>query len=114
MSIFAAVYLDEDVNPLIAELLRSHGFDAVTTRDLKLLGTSDAEQLAKAVSLKRCLLTHNRIDFEALHKSYIEMGRAHCGIMLAVRRPVYQVTSNVALLLNSLTVDEIENQLLYV
>lgn len=114
MSIFAAIYLDEDVNPLIAELLRAQGFDAVTTISEQMLHATDEQQLVKAVSLKRCLLTHNRLDFEQLHLQYIETQRPHFGIMLAVRRPVYQVAANVATILNSLTADEIENQLLYV
>jgi hypothetical protein len=32
-NLFIRLYLDEDVNVLIAELLRARGFDAITARD---------------------------------------------------------------------------------
>lgn len=31
--VFIRLYLDEDVNVLIADLLKARGFDALTTRD---------------------------------------------------------------------------------
>ena len=47
--IFICLYLDEDVNVLVADLLRSRGFDAITARDAGQLQTNDAEQFAYAV-----------------------------------------------------------------
>lgn len=44
-SLFIRLYLDEDVSILIAQLLRPHGFEVLTTRDAKNLGRSDAAQL---------------------------------------------------------------------
>jgi len=35
------LYLDEDVDPLLARVLRDRGFDCVSTRDAKNLGSSD-------------------------------------------------------------------------
>ena len=32
-SVFISLYLDEDVNVLVADLLRARGFDAITARD---------------------------------------------------------------------------------
>ncbi|MGH2412514.1 MAG: DUF5615 family PIN-like protein [Microcystaceae cyanobacterium] len=55
-SLFICVYLDEDVNVLVADLLKAKGFDAVTARDVGQLKASDAEQLAYAVrQAKTCL-----------------------------------------------------------
>lgn len=34
-------YLDENVNPMVSEQLRQHGIDAVTARDLGVLGDAD-------------------------------------------------------------------------
>jgi hypothetical protein len=66
-TIFAKVYVDEDVDVLVAHLLVSRGFDVKTVRELSMLGKSDPEQLEFATSLERCLLTHNCLDFEKLH-----------------------------------------------
>jgi hypothetical protein len=41
-SVFIRLYLDEDVNVLVADLLNARGFDALSARD--------AEQLAYAVT----------------------------------------------------------------
>ena len=42
--IFSNLYLDEDVSVLIAELIRPHGFDVLTTREAHNLGQSDTFQ----------------------------------------------------------------------
>ena len=68
MNLFIELYLDEDVDVLIADLLKAHGFVARTTRDLGQLGNTDAEQFAYAVSQNNAVLTHNRIDFVIMAK----------------------------------------------
>jgi predicted nuclease of predicted toxin-antitoxin system len=67
MSIFAALYTDEDMSALVATLLRSRGLDVTTVPEKATLGKTDSEQLGFATSLGRCMLTHNRVDFERLH-----------------------------------------------
>ena len=71
MTIFARVYVDEDVDILVATLLLARGLEATTARDQGMLGKPDPEQLAFAASLERCILTHNRLDFEKLHTNYL-------------------------------------------
>ena len=83
--LFVEVYLDEDVDVLVANLLRARGFRATTTREADQLGSSDAEQLAYAVAQRLALVTHNRHHFEALARRYSEGGQTHYGIILAVR-----------------------------
>lgn len=82
MSIFASLYLDEDMSALVATLLRSRGLDVTTVSEQSTLGKTDSEQLEFAASLGRCLVTHNRVDFERLHLQFIEEGREHCGIIV--------------------------------
>ncbi len=64
--LFICLYLDEDVNVLVADLLEARGFDVLTVRDARQLRASDEKQLAYAVSQSRTLVTYNRADFEAL------------------------------------------------
>jgi hypothetical protein len=114
VKLFAALYQDEDVSALVATLLRARGIDIAAAREHDMLGKPDDEQLAYATSLERCVLTHNRVDFEMLHTGYVFAGKSHSGIVVATRRSPYEIARRVAVLLDSLTADEIANQLLYV
>lgn len=67
MTVFAALYTDEDMSALVATLLRSRGLDITTVPEQATLGKTDREQLEFATAQGRCLLTHNRVDFERLH-----------------------------------------------
>jgi hypothetical protein len=60
MKLFADIYLDEDVSVLVAVLLRGRGLDAVTAVAEGMLGQDDSAQLARAASMARCVVTHNR------------------------------------------------------
>lgn len=114
MKLFAPLYLDEDVSVLVGDILRARGFDITTAREAKMLGRSDSEQLEKAISLQRCLFTHNRIHFEELHRQSIEGEKKHFGIIIGTRRNGYELARRIATLLDTLTADEIENQMLYI
>jgi predicted nuclease of predicted toxin-antitoxin system len=104
---------DEDMSALVATLLRSRGLDVTTVPEQSTLGKTDSEQLEFAASLGRCLVTHNRVDFERLHLQFIEEGREHCGIIVVPQKTAYEVVQRVSVLVNTLTVDSINNQLLY-
>jgi hypothetical protein len=86
MSIFAQIYTDEDVAGLVTTLLKSRGISATSSPEQRQLGQSDEEQLAFAVAIGHCILTHNRVDFETLHLQYTDSGRSHAGIMIAPRK----------------------------
>ena len=79
-----------------------------------MLGRNDTEQLAKAVSLQRCLFTHNRVHYEGLQRQAVAQQKKHFGIIVGSRRNVYELARRIATLLNTLTADEIESQLFYV
>ena len=113
MSIFASLYTDEDMSVLVATLLRSRGLEVTTVPEQLTLGKTDREQLEFAVSLGRCIVTHNRVDFERLHLQFIEEGRKHCGIIVVPQKNAYEIAQRVGILVNALTVESIKNQLLY-
>jgi predicted nuclease of predicted toxin-antitoxin system len=108
-SLFIRLYLDEDVNILVADLLEARGFDALTARDARQLQASDKEQLAYAVSQRRALVTHNRRDFEELIGAYFNTEQKHCGVFLAVRRSPQEIAQRLLKILNQVSVDEMEN-----
>ncbi|TVQ10994.1 MAG: hypothetical protein EA368_06380 [Leptolyngbya sp. DLM2.Bin27] len=112
--LFICLYLDEDVNVLVADLLEARGFDVLTVRDAKQLRASDENQLAYAVSQSRTLVTHNRADFEALVQSYFESGQMHYGVIFAVRRSPQEIARRLLAILNQVTAEEMQNQVRYI
>lgn len=113
-SLFIHLYLDEDVNVLVADLLRARGFNVITTRDAGQLHANDAAQFAYAVSQARTLVTHNRIDFEELVQSYSDSGQMHYGVIFAVRRSPQEIAQRLLTILNQVTLDEMQNQVRYI
>ncbi|ELS32693.1 MULTISPECIES: DUF5615 family PIN-like protein [Pseudanabaena] len=114
MNIFALIYLDEDVSNLVARLLRSRGIDVQTVQECQMLGKSDPEQLSYAISVNRCILTHNRVDYEKLHLQYINQKVDHSGIIVVPQKIPYEIVARTMVLLDRLTADELENQLFYI
>mgnify|MGYP003621164386 FL=1 len=69
-------YLDENLPVAVAEQLQRRQIDALTVRDLGLLGESDINHLALAHRLGRVLCTHDA-DYLELARA----GEAHSGII---------------------------------
>lgn len=68
-------HLDESVSNAIALGLRRRRIDVTTTPEVGLIGVSDREQIAFAISENRILITHDD-DFIMVHRS----GIIHAGI----------------------------------
>ncbi|MBR8837661.1 MAG: DUF5615 family PIN-like protein [Stigonema ocellatum SAG 48.90 = DSM 106950] len=113
MKTFVALYTDEDMSALVATLLLSRGLDVTTVREQATFGKTDAEQLELATSIGRCILSHNRVDFERLHIQYMEEDKQHSGIIVVPQKNAYEVAQRIGILVSALTADEIRNQLLY-
>lgn len=109
MSVFASLYTDEDMSALVATLLRSRGLDVIAVPEQASLGKTDREQLELATFLGRCIVTHNRVDFERLHLQFLEENRQHRGIIIVPQKNAYEVARRVGILVNALIADEINN-----
>jgi hypothetical protein len=111
--LFIELYFDEDVDVLIADLVRARGFQAATTQEANNIGIGDEQQLAYASDLQKTFFTHNRVDFERLAEEYFATGREHYGIIIAVRRAPYEIVRRLLAIMNNVTADEMMNQLRY-
>jgi len=60
------LYLDEDVNPALAQLLREAGYDVISAHEVGAIAETDREQLQRATADGRAILTYNYYDFEVI------------------------------------------------
>ncbi len=99
----AALYTDEDMSALVVTLLKARGLDVTTVPEQATLGKTDREQLEITTSFGRCLLTHNRVDFERLHLQYINENKQHSGIIIVPQKNPYEVAKRIGILVSALT-----------
>ena len=59
------------------------------------------------------MVTHNRDDFEQLHRAGLEAGRSHAGIVILFWRDGHELARRLAELLDRLSADELQGQLIY-
>lgn len=71
-------YLDENVDPEVAEQLTQKGIEAVSTRSLGKLGDSDVNHLQRATEMGFVLCTHDA-DFLRMNAQGVE----HSGIIFS-------------------------------
>jgi hypothetical protein len=79
-------YIDEDISPKVAEILRKRGIDGVSAHDIGLAGASDEDQFAEAVSRKCAIVTRNKDDFITLTVQAFENRSPHYGLVVISHR----------------------------
>lgn len=108
-----AFFSDEDVYGELAGILRSHGFDALSTPEAGRLSEPDALQLEWCHEKRRCIVTFNVGDFANLHREWLTAGKHHAGIIVSDQRPLGDLLRRVLRLARTLTADEIAYRLEY-
>jgi predicted nuclease of predicted toxin-antitoxin system len=109
----ARLYLDEDIIPDLARMLRAYGLDAISVHETGALGLSDEEQLARASAANRVLLTSNYGDFRRIALDWARAGRSHPGIIISYhqysRREIGTMARAVLALLNTVTAENLKD-----
>jgi Domain of unknown function (DUF5615) len=76
-------FLDEQLSPQIAALLRKRGYDVVAVADgTELIGSSDRVLLEVASDERRAVITNNVKDFRPLAAEPLARGQTHGGLIL--------------------------------
>ena len=82
----ARLWLDEDVIPELARVLRAHGYDALSVHEADALGLSDEEQLTRATTEAGALLSCKYAHFLRLGHDWFLAERPHAGIVNSYRQ----------------------------
>ena len=76
------VYLDEDLSPTVALLLRQRGLDATSAHEVGNSQIPDRDQLEYATREGRTIVTRNVVDFLRLAHDAVATNTRHAGIVL--------------------------------
>jgi hypothetical protein len=76
------LYLDEDLSPIIAEILRRRRIDAISASEAGNSELDDRAQLTYATRERRTIVTANVIDFIELAHDAVATNTEHAGIVL--------------------------------
>ncbi|MBA2605627.1 MAG: DUF5615 family PIN-like protein [Acidobacteria bacterium] len=107
-------YLDENISFVVAEILRSRGFEIITTQEAGNKGSSDEKQLEFALNGGMSILSHDRVDFEELANEYFADKKTHNGIIIVFPHPLQEIAHRMIVILNKITADEMTNQIVYI
>ncbi|MGH2593174.1 MAG: DUF5615 family PIN-like protein [Anaerolineae bacterium] len=115
-SLFIQVYTDEHIMPDLVQILRQRGYAAQSAQEAGMRKHSDEEHLAYATRNGMATLTFNRDDFERLDREWMASGHEHAGVIISPQFSVEYIGKllhPMIRLLDSLTADEIRNQVVY-
>ena len=103
-------YLDEDVRPLLAEILLSRGYDVVSTAQRSKQGLLDHQQLEIAIQEKRTFVTHNIRDFTRLHPHFSDR---HYGIVVSNQESLTLLLKRLLYFLSKETLSSVKGKLFW-
>jgi len=107
------LYLDEDIDLLLANVLRDRGYDVLTTHEAKMHKSDDHEQIDFATSQGRAILTHNVRDFHRIAKEYGKINKSHSGIILSSQLPFKELLKRILHLLHKHSAEDILNHVMW-
>lgn len=112
--IFIKLYMDENIPLITTRVLRSRGFDVLTTEEATNKGTDDAAQLEFAAQEGRAIVTINRIDFEVLAQEYFDKDIPHYGIFISPDIAAGKIADRLSRFLDMITEAEMIGQVVYI
>ena len=111
-----ALYLDENISPLLAVLLRREKYDVTSAHEVDMQGRSDVAQLEYAASHGRAILTFDVKHFCRLHQEWWLSQRPHSGIVVSPEYRTGQIAEVTRLVRNLMAQNnpnDLDNQLVF-
>jgi uncharacterized protein with PIN domain len=103
-------HLDENVHGAVANGLRLRGIDATTAHDAGLIGATDEEHLAFALSQRRVTVTHDDDYLRLAGRGFPHAGIAYCHPQ---RRTIGQFVRGLVALWRNLSQEEMHGHVEY-
>lgn len=94
------LYLDEDVFPLLATVLRERGHDAIGAHELGRTGLSDLDQFEYSIRENRAILTFNARHFISIANNAISANKHFPRVLVSGQLPFKELFRRVLRLLN--------------
>lgn len=107
------LYLDEDVFPLLAKVLRDRGFDVVSAHDLRRLSLSDADHLDFSIREGRAILAFNVKHFIQLAQERWNTGCTFPGVIVSTQVSFKELLRRTLRLLQSRTPESIRDRVVW-
>lgn len=107
------LYLDEDVYPLLANVLRDRGFDAVSAHELGRTSLPDSDHLEYATREGRVLLTFNVKHFALLATEKWNAGDRFPGVIVSTQLPFKDILRRVLRLLSDRTQESVHDSVVW-
>jgi hypothetical protein len=110
------LYLDTDVDPLVARQLQARGHDVVSAYEVGMAAAADPAHLAYATRKRRALLTFNIGHFATLYEQWWHEGRTHWGVLVSRQYQRAEIGDLLWLVENVLTLateEDLANRLRY-
>jgi len=107
------LYLDEDVDLLLAKVIRDREYDILSTHEAEMHKSNDYKQIDFATSQGRAILTHNIRDFHRIAKEYAKINKFHAGIIFSSQLPFKELLKRTLRLLNKHNAEDILNQVVW-
>lgn len=107
------LYLDEDISPIVAVVLRSRRYDAVSAYEVEMQGKTDEEQLDYASQNGRTLLTFNAGHFATLAKEFYQRGKDHFGIVISKKTNLSEMIRLTVNMLKKTKAEDLKNCLIW-
>lgn len=80
------LYIDADVTPALAELLRASGYDAISCHEIDAEHQTDDWHIRRSTAEGRILFSFNVEDFEDIARRLMASGDHHAGILVSHRQ----------------------------
>jgi uncharacterized protein DUF5615 len=107
------LYLDADVHPMVARILRDRGFDALSANEAGHRQASDREQLDFAVTHRRTLVTFNVVDFVREARSCARDDRDHFGIVVSDQLEIGELVRRLTKVLGTHSAPDMVNRFVW-